>query len=420
MSNFIPMQEKWANIYGTVSNFLEAAEDGTISNNQSVTNLKKDLKYWTEVMRKSQELSKNAEEKFRLSMTESNHTVMRKIHAAERVTFYNLLASRERARNAGIVGKALIEKWSKCSLGNPNGTKKSGMPMESRGVNLWSETHNFHFAANINFDDRMSAELKNEVAYQLAAWSGKDIHWASKKISSYKSPVWAQAIYGAPLTRDEFIVNLFRENMIEHGYYLVIDLETTGIDPILGDIIQIGLQKIDAVTGKVIERIEENFDLSVKNMGSLIGTGPENIHRINHDEINGLKPFRHPEIQEKYFKLICDPDVIAVAHNWSFEQEWLSEHLDGFWNFFDRNSETTEAAGEPIILSLDTRMLSSFLQETSNNKLSSFTTANGVEYSPDAHKAIVDVEMTSKALINFKNKFAVTEVGKRPKNDFQE
>lgn len=77
-----------------------------------------------------------------------------------------------------------------------------------------------------------------------------------------------------------------------------------------------------------------------------------------------------------------------VVHNARFEQSFLSQDLPG-----------------AKVRYADTMLMNKHLMpETPNNKLESFATANGVEY-VGAHRALADVDMTRRALINFAGRF---------------
>lgn len=353
---------------------------------------------------------------------EKAHSVMRLMHNNERQAFYELLKSRDHAKKLGVVPKNILEKWASCSLKAPNGSKNNGYPNDTRGSKMMDKTFPYMFKKNVGFNSRMKPEIKQELSEQLASWSNQTMGWAKEEIESFVKVKMSQD--DKVFTRDQYIIHLFHKNIQNEKNFVVVDLETTGVDPTLGDIIEIGIVVMDP-QGEILDKKKEFFDLSDSDTRKIIGTGPEEVHRITRGSLEGKRKFKDKDVQKEYSEILNDPTTIFVAHNDNFEHGWLSEHLDGFWENHMTDSPNALARsdysigiGTPDCQSLDTRMLSSFLQITPNNKLASFAPANGVPYSDDAHDAIVDTEMTAKALINFRNKFAQRpDDGLRPESD---
>lgn len=166
-----------------------------------------------------------------------------------------------------------------------------------------------------------------------------------------------------------------------------IDLETSSSSPKSGSIIEIGIVRKNA-KGEVVESYGELFGIDERVL-NIRGTGMQDVHNISPDMIRGKPSFESPEVQAKV-RALCD-NAVLVAHNSPFERRWLRQCLDGFYK------------EEPQII--DTMHISRYLvPDTPNNKLESFAEHHGVPYR-NAHRALIDSQMTAEALEAFQKQF---------------
>lgn len=162
-----------------------------------------------------------------------------------------------------------------------------------------------------------------------------------------------------------------------------IDIETSGYSPETGEIIEIGMTRRNA-KGEVVDTYQEIFGMDERAL-KVNGTGAQSIHNISPEDVRGKRSFRDPEVQERVNGMF--DNAVMLAHNANFEKRWLNQYLDGF---HARNPQK-----------IDTMHLSRYLSpDTTNNKLGTFAPRYGVPYK-NAHRALVDADMTADALHNF-------------------
>lgn len=166
-----------------------------------------------------------------------------------------------------------------------------------------------------------------------------------------------------------------------------VDLETSSSSPKSGSIIEIGIVRKNP-QGEVVESYGELFGIDERVL-NIRGTGMQDVHNISPDMIRGKPLFESPEVQKKVGALL--KDAVMVAHNTPFERRWLRQCLDGFHK------------NEPQII--DTMHISRYLTPgTPNNKLEGFAEHHGVPYR-NAHRALIDSQMTAEALEAFQKHF---------------
>lgn len=167
-----------------------------------------------------------------------------------------------------------------------------------------------------------------------------------------------------------------------------IDLETNSSSSSKGRIIETGIVSLNNDGSTKVE-YSSLHGISDKSMRGA-GAGLEEVHKINSEMIKGKKPFEDPETQREILKQLKRGTL--VAHNASFEKEWLTVNLDGF----------AEALDKKQIRILDTQQLASHLMtDSKSNTLNSFAEDNGVAYE-GAHAATTDTKMMMEALGNFR------------------
>ena len=150
------------------------------------------------------------------------------------------------------------------------------------------------------------------------------------------------------------------------------DLETTGYCPDRGHIIEVALVRIDG--SREVERFHRFYGVPEAH-AEWNGTGPEDIHRISLEDVEGLPVLiESPEEVQAIREFIGDS--VLVAHNASFEDRWLS-----FNGVSVPCADTMKAFGIAVQDA-----------EVPNNTMASLVQWAGFEYK-DAHRAINDVLM---------------------------
>lgn len=210
------------------------------------------------------------------------------------------------------------------------------------------------------FQGRDTDEVAREIEERVAA--GKDYNTAASEV-----------MHSAPVNLDGMVV---------------LDLETTAIGTHKGEIIELGWQRLGP-NGEVVEEGQELFSPDPRFLRTQ-GTGPQEVHNISPEDVADKPRFTDPEVQKRLSETF--DGATLVVHNARFEQSFLSQDLPG-----------------AKVRYADTMLMNKhFMPETPNNKLESFATANGVEY-VGAHRALADVDMTRRALVNFAGRFATQD-----------
>lgn len=204
-----------------------------------------------------------------------------------------------------------------------------------------------------------------------------------------------------------------------------IDLETTALDPYLGEIIEIGIVRVNP-QGEIVQKIDERFDLEREDVRSILGVGATHIHHIAPEDVIGKRKFSDPEVQEELGAMLNDPEVVIVPHHAAFEHSHLSQHLDGYHATHVKESgqslsrrEKTFQNGVPAVATSDTRVICTYLMRSPRNTLEEFATSNGIdpeEYTETAHGAYADADMTFRALWRFRKRMQDLPKGERLKS----
>lgn len=276
-------------------------------------------------------------------------------------------------------------------------TLEAGDLVETRKENKWAQTRgqkqlNAEYVRGekpkIIFDGTENDNEARRLVKELASWREISQIEAKAIIDSYD-----EAESENKMSRDEFIVSEFQKasfkNWTKDRVY--IDLETTSLDPNLGEIIEIGIVRIKAGTGEEV-KYSKIFDMEDPIVRKKLGTGAQDIHGLSADILEGKNKFSDPEIQEEIGAILNDPTIVQVAHRDQFEEMWLKQNLAGYWETHD------SSIGEPVVHSQDTMWLSKFLvHDTPRNTLEAFIVGAGGDYE-DAHSALPDALMTHRAM----------------------
>jgi len=204
-----------------------------------------------------------------------------------------------------------------------------------------------------------------------------------------------------------------------------IDLETTALDPYLGEIIEIGIVVVNP-QGEIILKINERFDLEREDARDILGVGATHIHHIAPEDVVGKRKFSDPEVQAELGAVLNDPESVIVPHHAAFEHSHLSQHLDGYHAAHVKESaeslqrrEKPFQNGVPSVATSDTRVICTYLMRSPKNTLEEFATSNGIEpeeYTETAHGAYADADMTFRALWRFRKRMQDLPKGERLKS----
>lgn len=158
------------------------------------------------------------------------------------------------------------------------------------------------------------------------------------------------------------------------GPFSIIDLETSGLSPSAGKILEIAIRKVD-LDGREIEQFETLINPGDGNVGRT------DIHGIDLRMLDGAPYFE--DVVGRIFEVI--QDSVVVAHHARFEENFLfSELTDSGYDL------------EPIP-ALDTLWLARKLTNLSDYKLKSVVKAFGKRFD-NPHTALGDVLAVSEVL----------------------
>lgn len=164
------------------------------------------------------------------------------------------------------------------------------------------------------------------------------------------------------------------ENMSKADTVIVLDFETTGLSPDMGDrAIEIGAVKIE--DGRVTDRFQE-----LMNPGRPISGFIEDYTGITNRMLQSARPCE--EVMRRFFDFIGDFNL--VAHNASFDQRFLDAELEMI---------SEERCGQFACSMLAARRL---YQEAPNHKLGSLVDYMNIPAEGIFHRALYDSEMTAK------------------------
>lgn len=173
---------------------------------------------------------------------------------------------------------------------------------------------------------------------------------------------------------------------------VAVDLETSSLTPLTGEILEIGIVEIRGYDPLQWPRFSLRFDLSSEVARSL-GTGSKHIHGIDAEELRGSPKITDPEVQKLLRGYLCSGRRL-ISHNSAFEFRWLSQFVDGF---FEANYDRTG-----LQTAIDTAVLCKFAFSLGGgtgikgNSLEATMEALGYSYR-EAHRAQADAAMAALA-----------------------
>ncbi len=327
-------------------------------------------------------------------------------------------------RSRRIYADEPINPYDRDAEGNPAvGTLEENMPKiqqvwDKEVVARWNGTRTTREPKS-TFDKAGDTKNLHNQAVQLAAWRQIEISEAKSIILSHRKNAMATAKAAKKADMD-VPENLTLDAHMRAEYakggptnwtkdLVSVDIETSGMGPNSGEIIEIGIRRTRP-DGTLVEEYEERFGVRDDRVLDIIGTGAQDVHKIAPDDIRGKRNFSHPEVQAKVKAMLMDENAIMVAHNKAFEERWFDQYVPGFRKHRARLTSSrfkAERAGQkhpepkPV---MDTMFHSRYLTpESENNKLATFTVANGIPYE-DAHSALPDAQMTQRAIWNHDRK----------------
>lgn len=168
-----------------------------------------------------------------------------------------------------------------------------------------------------------------------------------------------------------------------HGVFNGVDLETNGMHPMKGKIIEFGGVSYDMDSGEETTRLGKLYNPGRTSM-RMQSTGREDVHHISPDMVENEDEL--DDVRQKEILDYMTNNGPIVAHNASFEKGWLRGHIKGY----------AEAEARGDITYVDTMKLTSQTTNTDRNRLQDFVENYGGEY-VDAHRATNDVEMMMEA-----------------------
>lgn len=256
----------------------------------------------------------------------------------------------------------------------------------------------------------------------LSAWTDKSHEESRSIITGYAAYKKAEAAAGRiPLNRDGYLVEEFKKGGPKSWTRdrVFVDIETSGMSPDDGEIIEIGITRMNP-KGEVTFDYTERYGIRNERALDIVGTGAEHVHKIGVDDIRGKRNFRHPEVQAIMQEHLNDPDAVMVAHNKAFEERWFNQNVPKFWKNHAkhttrryhalRQGDTKKAEPQTT---MDTMWHARYLvHHTKNNKLETYTTGHGIPYE-NAHSAYADTKMTQRATYAFAQHLETAPYGER-------
>jgi DNA polymerase III epsilon subunit-like protein len=314
-----------------------------------------------------------------------------------RKAFYHREIIRKKAADLNISNDEIV------ALSNSNGSDTIESKKNQQVYFMTSK-------AKPEFEKPLTGSLKTKTVAELSAWGGLSMSESARLLAKYENDTQIQQQF----SRKEYINNLFQTHQNTTSERVFVDLETTGLHPSTSEIIEIGIIRTSP-DGKILERINQRFGLQDESILEQLGTGPEHVHRISREDIRGLKPFISPEVQEQMGKIFNDRSRVVTAHNINFEDNFLNQYLEGYKDCrFSESAANLSADLDPAPKN-DTKNLSAmFVRNKKKNQLKDFVEANGMVYSSDAHRAVVDAEMTWQAYESLRKKMKESLPGQTP------
>ena len=155
---------------------------------------------------------------------------------------------------------------------------------------------------------------------------------------------------------------------------IVLDFETTGLSPDMGDrAIEIGAVRL--AKGKVVERFQ-----ALMNPGKRVSAFIENYTGITNRMLSKAAPC--DEVMEQFANFMGNSNL--VAHNASFDKRFLDAELQRIARSYDGTFACSLLVARRLY------------QQAPNHKLGSLITYKNIPSQGEFHRALFDSEMTAK------------------------
>jgi len=226
-----------------------------------------------------------------------------------------------------------------------------------------------------------------ESARKLSAYNGESFETTYVNVKSKFDKI--KEIHGKkiehPIIQDTLTALYAEHDPFQRNTPLIgIDIETNGLSPKQGRIIETGIV-VSYPNGKQETVLATLHDIPALSKMT-IGAGDSTVHRIDVSDIEGKPSFDELSIQKTILETL--KKGVMVAHNSSFERDWLIVNLMGFAELLDNDE----------LIILDTMQIcSNLMSASSKNNLETFSEDNGIAYE-GAHNAITDTMMMMNAL----------------------
>ncbi|MDD5382773.1 MAG: 3'-5' exonuclease [Candidatus Margulisbacteria bacterium] len=191
----------------------------------------------------------------------------------------------------------------------------------------------------------------------------------------------------ADLIRDDQFIELEKEykflarargEQLANGEYVIVDVETTGLEPAQSELTEIGALKIKA------GEIKDIFSSLIRPKNPI----PPEITRLTGIDDAMVKDFPGAGPILEKFSLFAGPNII-IAHNTDFDVPFLKHHL--------KQTSGRELNNETICTLKTSRLL---LPNLPNHKLHTIAQHFGLT-AQNRHRAMGDVELTFQIWLKF-------------------
>lgn len=250
----------------------------------------------------------------------------------------------------------------------------------AQGINNVSSVRRTGFAKSINM---------KQAAVKIAAYSGENFEEVYETVrEEFKKLERVDGKYEQEQIQETLTkIYAMHDPNLRKKPLIGIDIETNSASPKQGRIIETGVVALnpDGTTEVLFSSVHGVSEKTING----VGVGLTEIHRITEEMLMDKKPFESEETQKELLEHL--KKGVIVAHNATFEKEFLAVNLQGFAEALD--------AGEIQIL--DTKqIITNLMLDSKDNSLNSFAEDNGVPYA-GAHAATTDTIMMMEALRNF-------------------
>jgi DNA polymerase III epsilon subunit family exonuclease len=167
--------------------------------------------------------------------------------------------------------------------------------------------------------------------------------------------------------------------MIEKTSFVVVDLETTGLNAALDNIVEIAAVKM--VNGEIVDEWS-----TMVNPGIYVPAECTQISGITTEMLEGSPVFA--DVVDDYLKIL-GTDSVFVAHNVDFDRTFLNKKLEGLQRPLMNN---------PYLCTF--KLAKVVHPNLSKYGLGSLTTTFGIDL-PQAHRALHDARATAQLLAKF-------------------